>query len=109
MQIRVQVTPADIRKALDRLDKGYSMESPLSVALERDGYKGAVHSPNQAHPGMWCYDVTGKNYLRVKLTKRAMLFLSAWWKNKTAVPNTYILTASVDLVEPHFPGHAKGD
>ena len=46
MQIRIQITANDIRVALDRHRKGWTMESPVSVALERNGYKGAVHSPD---------------------------------------------------------------
>lgn len=81
------------------------MDSPLSVAMERQGYKGAVHSPNKAYPGMWAYNADGTAIMRVSLSKRAMIALSAWWSHQKAVESTYILDAEMAFTEPHFPGY----
>lgn len=106
MQIRAKITPLHIREALEAQKQGRTLESPLSVALERDGYKGASHSPNQKYDCMWAYDAKGERYLKIKLSKRAMTMLGAWWANKVCTPSTYILDATVDLVGSD---NAKGD
>jgi len=105
MQIRIKVTPADIRKALERHKTGFVMDSPLSVAMERQGYKGAVHSPNKAYAGMWAYNAPGTAIMRVALSRRAMIALGAWWANQKASESTYILDAEQTFTEPHFPGY----
>lgn len=105
MQIRIQITANDIRVALDRHQKGWTMETPVSVALERNGYKGAVHSPDGKH--LWCYDVTGKTYMKVPYSKRLHRTLAVWRKTQVCIPATYIVDAHEVLDEPHFPGYSQ--
>lgn len=107
MQIRIKITANDIRIALDRQSKGFTMESPVTVFLERSGYKGAVHSPDRSHQGSWCYDPTGANYLKIHHSKRLHKMLTVWWRTQVCIPNTYIVQASQILEEPHFPGYSQ--
>lgn len=105
MQIRIQITASDIRKALDRHSKGFTLESPLSVALERQGHKGAVHSPNDRYPAMWAYNAAGTHILKIHLSKRALLALRMWRKRQSAWETTYVVQAETAFTEPDFPGY----
>lgn len=107
MQIKIQITAADIRKALDRHSKGFTLESPLSVALERQGHKGAVHSPSDSYPAMWAYNAAGTHILKIQLSKRAMLALRMWRKRQISWETTYLVSAAVAMEEPDFPGYEK--
>lgn len=110
MQLKIKVTPRDVRIALERHKKGWTMESPLTVALEREGYKGAVHSTNLKWPAMWAYNAAGTRLMKIALSRRAMSTLSLWWANKLTSltePITFFLDAETALDEPHFPGYTQ--